>query len=417
MNPLSDKARFLIDRALLAGEERRAVQLYREDTGGGAGDARAYVRGRREALRAERPHLFRAEGQRPPYSSTASPKHSRHFRPLRWLAVAAVLFFFLRPWFAPLQRGVEQTLHADGPLAERLTDRVRAVGQGLDQASDVAPTSATGAPASRRSVLPAREPDPVSPTAVTGEAVRRVAVEPAAAAAPVPEIVPTEAPRGPLPLLTADGDGLTIDLYRDFRYLTRGSPLGLASAQSPLHLAAQRPAELGREPAYRGTPFYGRLPLGSGPHSRIVVALDAAGEPWRFYVDRNLNHDLSDDGPPVEKAPNGRGAAGVELDLNIPLKDEATTRPYRVWLFARYQEQRWRAAFYARCHYAARLRLGRGIYTAVAFEQRRHDGRFADDGLWIDLDRDGKLVPAEHFADGDRVTVDGHRYLLRLTYR
>ena len=76
----------------------------------------------------------------------------------------------------------------------------------------------------------------------------------------------------------------------------------------------------------------------------------------------------------------------------------------------------WDTAFYARCHYAARLRLGGEIYTAVAFEQHGHDGRFADDGLWIDLDRNGKAEEGEHFADGDTVTAGGRNYRLRLAY-
>ncbi|HEX9188905.1 MAG TPA: hypothetical protein VGB87_17630, partial [Vicinamibacteria bacterium] len=73
--------------------------------------------------------------------------------------------------------------------------------------------------------------------------------------------------------------------------------------------------------------------------------------------------------------------------------------------------------FYARCHYAGRVELAGRVHDAVAFEESRHDALFADAGLFIDLDDDGRLDRSvEHFLDGERVRASGESWTLSLDY-
>jgi len=59
--------------------------------------------------------------------------------------------------------------------------------------------------------------------------------------------------------------------------------------------------------------------------------------------------------------------------------------------------------------------LGGEVFDAVAFEQQNHDGLLAEDGIWIDLDRDGKFKPStEHFHDGEEIRTGHEVVRLRL---
>ncbi len=53
----------------------------------------------------------------------------------------------------------------------------------------------------------------------------------------------------------------------------------------------------------------------------------------------------------------------------------------------------------------------------MTFEFDRHDGLFAESGLWIDLDGDGDIdEEGEHFMDGEFVRVGGEVYRIELDY-
>lgn len=62
-------------------------------------------------------------------------------------------------------------------------------------------------------------------------------------------------------------------------------------------LKPEKPAGLKKEPAYRATPLYGTISVGNGPKSAHIVVIDEPeNEPWKLYIDRNGNGDLTDDG-------------------------------------------------------------------------------------------------------------------------
>ena len=70
-----------------------------------------------------------------------------------------------------------------------------------------------------------------------------------------------------------------------------------------VEVSSQRPDAIRHEPAYLGTPFYGRLVVGNGPRAATWFVIDRAPEDRRadnrIYIDRNQNGDLRDDGDGV----------------------------------------------------------------------------------------------------------------------
>lgn len=70
-----------------------------------------------------------------------------------------------------------------------------------------------------------------------------------------------------------------------------------------LPVATTRPAGVVKEPAYHGTPHYGTVRVGNGPHADTVFVMDFAPADRRadnrLYFDRNHNGDLTDDGDGV----------------------------------------------------------------------------------------------------------------------
>lgn len=413
MNEPSPKARFEIDRALLKGERTQAMKIHRDDMGEGFGAAAEYIESREAELREQRPYAFR-DGDSPRATRASTPVDDGKVRrgaPFGALVLATLALLVPMAFLLPLdslERSPEHWLEEQlyelewwiKEQLESLTpyDEIEAVSEAERRlAEEIAMVEGVDRPSplGEESAPPILD---VEPRSATPRARPEVAKAPTLRA---------DAPMGEL----------MVDLYRDFRYQPTGFPFRLATGHTalPLHPRLDQPPR--HEPIYLGTPRYARLPLGSDPARRALMAFDPGGERWRFYVDRNLNGDLTDDGPPVEKGPNKKGVAGVELDLNVALLGEAATRPYRIWFFARRDGEGWKAAFYARCHYAGRVRVGGGEYDAVAFEQRNHNALLREDGLWIDLDRDGKLSDHEHFDDGDRIQIGEREYPLRLAYR
>ncbi|MBS1724284.1 MAG: TlpA family protein disulfide reductase [Armatimonadetes bacterium] len=62
-------------------------------------------------------------------------------------------------------------------------------------------------------------------------------------------------------------------------------------------LAAAKPSNVTKEPAYRTTPKYGLIKVGNGPKATTVIAVDEpADQDWKIYIDKNQNGDLTDDG-------------------------------------------------------------------------------------------------------------------------
>jgi hypothetical protein len=191
---------------------------------------------------------------------------------------------------------------------------------------------------------------------------------------------------------------------------------------------------LKKEPAYRATNvLYGYLPLGNAPDNKFSFVIDDLDqETWSVWVDTNNNNDLTDDGPPLRNEGTGQLAATVNLEVQvITPANERIRRPYQLWFWVneRQPEGEFQTdspdevdraktpRFYATCHYEGEVSIQGESYTVIAFETRNHDALYRANGLWIDLNRDGKLdEKTEHFGHRAPLRVGDKKYELRLDY-
>jgi len=210
----------------------------------------------------------------------------------------------------------------------------------------------------------------------------------------------------PGPVEVEIGHEVVVNVTKDFAYLPTGFPMGLPSGQMDLPpFSKTPPPNLKRAPAASGEVLYVTLPLGNVAEEMISVAMV---DRKRLYFDDNGNGDLTDD---------AAHSPGLSCNRNLTLAvrtgdGSIERRPYAIWFW--YIESQGAPRFYSKCHYTGRIRIGSGTYRAVAFEMQGHNGLLRDDGLWVDLDSNGKLSDEEHFSDGQLITVVGQEYRLAL---
>jgi hypothetical protein len=199
---------------------------------------------------------------------------------------------------------------------------------------------------------------------------------------------------------------LAVNVINEFHYVPRGFPMGLAAGQTQLPaFSSQTPANLKKAPSVAGEILYVTLPLGNVAEEMISVAMV---DRRHLYFDDNGNGDFSDDPPPCPKL-----ACNRNLMVAVRGPDGSIEkRPYTIWFW--FIESQRTPRFYSTCHYARDIQIGAETYRAVAFEQQGHRGMLHDAGLWIDLDRDGKLAKDEHFMDGQVIMVAGQEHKLAL---
>lgn len=255
------------------------------------------------------------------------------------------------------------------------------------------------------------EPAPVaaSEDAMPGPSAPETSSEPAATKAATAA--------GSEPVGAAADGSLHINIYRDFKYVPSGWPMGLSVGQTDAAGLKTVPFEtLKREPAYSSPkPLYGYMRLGNSDDPLVSFALDKVeSRQWELYVDKNNNEDLTDDGAPIENQGTLKMAATVELEIDTVMPDGKVIKaPYKLWFFTNTGGPH----FYATCHYAGKVRIGESVYETAAFEEFYHDGLFKESGVCVDLNRDAKCSrEQEAFKDGESLVENGMRYTFRLDY-
>lgn len=175
------------------------------------------------------------------------------------------------------------------------------------------------------------------------------------------------------------------------------------SEDAPLPLSSTPPAGLRNLPDH-GEVWYGKLSLGEEPE-HFPFAL-VVGAPARLWLDRNRNGDLSDDGPPIQSRGAGVFAAEV-LATVTPI-----AKPLSLWLYT--HDLLWKErqlTFYNRTQLVGRPIIGGREFLVVVAERGRHDGSFSNDGIYVDINRDGKIDPSgEYIPPGGSVSLLGRRY-------
>ena len=211
---------------------------------------------------------------------------------------------------------------------------------------------------------------------------------------------------------------ITINIDKDFEYVPKGSPLGLSVRQTPAIGLNAKPYEtLLKEPKYGSNQIrYGYIPLGNSQDPNVSFAVDSSeGGKWVIYVDTNNNEDLTDDGPPHINQGTGKLAALISLNVEvISVSGKKIIRPYQLWFWLGKSDS---PRFYARCHYRSQIKIGPEKYTAIAYEFKKHDALYQESGLWIDLNKDGKLEESlEHFLNDATISIMDKQYILELNY-
>lgn len=227
----------------------------------------------------------------------------------------------------------------------------------------------------------------------------------AAQTAPTPAAVTAtvEAGQAASPASTQAAEEVKVDIYKDFEYKASDLPTGITVTETALETDSKPAETLTAEPTYSGKPQYGKIQLGNGPDQIYSFALDKD----KFYVDKNNNEDLADDGPP--------DSPGSTIDLkleNIPTAGSTQTLPYRLMLAAHDKS----VALTGRCYYAGKLKLKDGDFDAVAFESTATNGLFQNDGLWVDLNKNGNFESSEHYQDKGTFTAGKQVVQLVLSY-
>ena len=229
------------------------------------------------------------------------------------------------------------------------------------------------------------------------------------------------------PPVEPSGDVLHVDIHRDFAYQPTGWPMGLSVGQTEARGLDTRPLEnLRAEPEYASPEvLYGYVRLGNGSDPQYTFVVDQREQPtWVLWFDGNNNEDLTDDGPPLPNRGTGKLAATLSTEVEVVAEDgRVLLLPYQLWLWVNdgsYSSEFVKpltARFYGTCHYAGRVALAGEVFAAVAYEEQNHDALFAESGLWIDWNGDGKLDRhTERYLDGERLRRGEESWLLSLDH-
>ncbi|MFO7769204.1 MAG: TlpA disulfide reductase family protein [bacterium] len=200
-------------------------------------------------------------------------------------------------------------------------------------------------------------------------------------------------------------------------------------SRSPASRQAQE--ELRAEPDYRGEPWYGAIRVGTGEDPLVSWVLDEPeAEVPRFYLDRNNNEDLTDDGPGLWDTYGGQ-VLRTDRVVEVTYREDgrSTTVPLR-FFFYRFAEEdpTVRGVLYARDFArVGHAQIG-GRRVKVGITENDNDGvfrfRLSESGvpdpqavsLTVDLNGDGVLETdmgsAEHYRAGEPFSLGGTSYVL-----
>ena len=216
-------------------------------------------------------------------------------------------------------------------------------------------------------------------------------------------------------LVTASGvTRIPVSLKRDFVTFERGMSLGATPTWSPLnHRLEELPLFKLREPPYRGdTQLYGAIKLGIAKESLFSFVFDLVQDgPPVVWFDRNANYDLTDDGPPLENQGDGVFASEVVFLLHNVLPGFSNADTFRIWFFT--NDSLWSKRFAA--HYCTTVLKGTVRFAGRSFDAfvtdtGGNEADFTNDGLYVDLDANGRVSAEELIAPKATLKFDGGRY-------
>ena len=127
-----------------------------------------------------------------------------------------------------------------------------------------------------------------------------------------------------------------------------------------------------------------------------------------LFVDTNRNGDFSDDGEPYRSP-----ADAFEVTVEFPMTDVSglnDSGTYQLWVY-RTPEGGLRQV--ALTQFAGEVSLADRRYKAYVVENTSIDGNYANEGVYIDVNGDGRIHPArEYFASGAALNISGQPFEL-----
>jgi len=174
-------------------------------------------------------------------------------------------------------------------------------------------------------------------------------------------------------------------------------------ADSPPDYLLQAPESMG------GQRKYGKLLLGTGDNRTYDFILDVIPSGRSLlYFDGNQNRNLTDD-PPLEN--RGRGIFGtvIQIPMRRLIKEMNRDGDFKIWFFT--NKSLWAkggARHYSITQMKGRVTVHGKNYQAYIAERGGNDADFTNDGIFIDLNGNGKIeTNAEYFPDGGIGNIDG----------
>jgi hypothetical protein len=183
----------------------------------------------------------------------------------------------------------------------------------------------------------------------------------------------------------------------------------IGASSTPLNLPLSRdlPAALRREPVYEGSQqWYGVLTLGS-PVRKFPFALDLLSDgKFAMWFDADANGDLTNDGAPRSNQGSGDGGpGGFATTLRVAWRSLSVEAPFggefSIWFYSNKAgwERGQRASHYSRTQLEGKQAVGDRVYVAWIADSGYNDADLTNDGVWVDLNANGKADKDEWYAD------------------
>lgn len=201
-------------------------------------------------------------------------------------------------------------------------------------------------------------------------------------------------------------------------------PAGFVMAiSSPFahRLSESPPGHIRGEPLYNGfQQYYGTMRLGTYPDNQYDFVLDGIGEANPvMYFDKNNNEDLSDDGPGLRKAGTGIFGAHISIPLKYLIREFShRSEEFNIWFYINDASWKIRSAnHYSRTHLKGSVILGGDRLPAGIIETGVNDADFTNDGIWIDLNGNGKMQSKnELIREGEVLDYNGKSFRFRIIW-
>jgi len=209
--------------------------------------------------------------------------------------------------------------------------------------------------------------------------------------------------------ITTDAEKIYISITADFIPVTMEVP---ATSGEQTKLTKTSPVEIVKTPGFESAhQRYGKLTLGTYSEKTYWFVLDVpTGAAPVLYFDRNHNGNLADDGPSLENKGSGVFAATVSIPINRVIKEYGRKGDFNIWIFTKnWPEPTFH--HYSRTQMKGHVYLNGKTYLAYIAERGLNDADFTNDGIYIDLDQNGKIdSQTEWIGPREDIIVGGKAY-------